>query len=205
MIQKNIFARVTQHKDRPFFSDGVVYVSGPGYVEKPADVTVFEQNVYIASPGTGAPSFRMLYVDGYTGSMRIESNAVVNANAHQGFMLCNWYGHSTVQTNVLQLGDASWGSDYEISTNCDGNPIMTTHGNLVLSDETSGSHQPNADSIAQYVSVFDSVCSASLMASEEADDFLNDLNDVIVQLGGTKQKCGKTNLLRSQVADVYIV
>ena len=27
-------------------------------------------------------------------------------NAHQGFMLCNWYGHSQVFSNALQLGDA---------------------------------------------------------------------------------------------------
>merc|ERR1719265_6845 len=120
IVKNNIFARVTQHKDRPFFSDGVVYVSGPGFVEKPSDVTVFEDNTYIASPGEGAPSFRMLYVDGYTGSMQISRNAVVNANAHQGFMLCNWYGQSQVQANVLQLGEASWGSDYEIKANCDG-------------------------------------------------------------------------------------
>ena len=29
-----------------------------------------QDNVYLASPGEGAPSFRMLYVDGYTGAKR---------------------------------------------------------------------------------------------------------------------------------------
>merc|ERR1712039_244994 len=120
-IQKNIFARVTQHKDSPFFSDGIVYISGPGYVEQPTDLTIFEDNIYLASPGEGAPAMRMLYIDGYTGSMRISRNAVVNGNSLQGFNLCNWYGESLAQANVLQLGDASWGSNFDIS--CDGNPI----------------------------------------------------------------------------------
>merc|ERR1712025_1110042 len=83
VIQNNIFARVTQHKNSPFFSDGIVYISGPGYVEQPTDVTVFEDNTYLASPGEGAPSFRMLYIDGFTGSMRISRNAVVNGNTLQ--------------------------------------------------------------------------------------------------------------------------
>lgn len=121
-----------------------MYVSGPGYVEAATDVTIFEDNVFISSPGEGAPSFRMLYVDGYTGSMRIARNAVVGGNAHQGFMLCNWYGYTPVTANVLQLGAASWGNDYEISANCDGNPVMTVEGNVVLSDEASPRHQPSA-------------------------------------------------------------
>merc|ERR1712050_824662 len=64
VIQKNIFARVTQRKDSPFFSDGIVYISGPGYVEQEADVTVFEDNTYLVSPWQGAPAMRMLYIDG---------------------------------------------------------------------------------------------------------------------------------------------
>ena len=36
------------------------------YVESDEDVTVFSDNVYLATPGEGAPAFRMLYVDGYT-------------------------------------------------------------------------------------------------------------------------------------------
>ena len=36
--------------------------------------------------------------------MAIERNAVAGgSNAHQGLMLCNWYGESTVGANVLQL------------------------------------------------------------------------------------------------------
>jgi hypothetical protein len=59
---------VTQRKDRTFFSDGVVYVSGPGYEAEERDLTRFEDNTYLASPGEqGVQSFRMLYVDGYTG------------------------------------------------------------------------------------------------------------------------------------------
>jgi len=47
--------------------------------------------------------------------MSIARNAIVGANAHQGMMLCNWYGHSVVNANVLQLGEATWGNDFEIS------------------------------------------------------------------------------------------
>ena len=192
VIRQNVFARVTTRKDRPFFSDGVVYISGPGYVPDAArDATVFEDNTYLASPGPGAPSFRMLYVDGYTGSMRISRNAVVDANAHQGFMLCNWYGRSTVEANALQLGDASWGSDYEISANCDGNPVMDVRANLVLSDEASSSHQPDARFVDQYATLFDTVCAASIRAAaqDSSTDFFDALNRVIVHLGGQGKKC----------------
>ena len=192
VVSRNTFARVTQHKDRPFFSDGLVYVSGPGYVEdEDRDITVFQDNVYLVSPGVGAPSFRMLYVDGYTGSMRISRNAVVNGNAHQGFMLCNWYGHSTVESNALQLGDASWGSDYEISVNCDGNPVLTTRGNLVLSDESSPSHQPDAELADEYAKVYRMVCAASIRAGVKgkAGTFLDALNRVLTSVGKDKQVC----------------
>eukprot|EP00912_Choanoflagellata_sp_UC4_P000715 UC4_evm1s445 len=103
----------------------------------------------------GAPSFRMLYVDGYTGSMSITRNAIVGANARQGLMLCNWYGHSLVKANALQLGESSWGNLYEISINCDGNPVLTSEGNLVLSDQTSPSHQPAISNLEDYEAVFD--------------------------------------------------
>merc|ERR1712100_771809 len=139
---------------------------------------------YIASPGKGAPSFRMLYVDGYTGSMRISRNAVVNGNAHQGFMLCNWYGHTPVQANVLQLGDASWGSDYEISANCDGNPVMTVQANLILSDESSGAHQLSEAFLGQYLLVYDAACAASIRSRAQCPDFLDKLNQIIIHLGG---------------------
>jgi hypothetical protein len=193
IIRRNVFARVTTRKDRPFFSDGVVYISGPGYVPDPTrDATVFEDNTYLASPGPGAPSFRMLYVDGYTGSMRISRNAVVDANAHQGFMLCNWYGSSTVEANALQLGDASWGSDFEISANCDGNPVLALRANLVLSDEASGSHQPEASFVDQYSTMFDTVCTASIRAAAQDSSaaFLDALSRVIVKLGGQGKQCG---------------
>ena len=91
IITNNIIARVTQRKDRTFFSDGVVYVSGPGYEVEEHDLTRFEDNTYLTSPGEqGVQSFRMLYVDGYTGSMAINRNAVVDGNSYQGMMLCNW-------------------------------------------------------------------------------------------------------------------
>ena len=188
-IQRNTFARVNERRDRPFFSDGVVYVSGPGYSTGDQDVTAFEDNTYIASPGLGAPSFRMLYVDGYTGSMRISRNAVVNANAHQGFMLCNWYGHSLVRANVLDLGPASWGDDYEIAVNCDGNPVLTTVGNLVVSDENSPSHQPDAKMVDEYGVVFQSVCLATNQSGASSSSFLARLNAVIEQVGGAPQRC----------------
>ena len=188
-IQRNIFARVNEHRDRPFFSDGVVYVSGPGYSTDDRDVTAFEDNTYIASPGLGAPSFRMLYVDGYTGSMRISRNAVVNANAHQGFMLCNWYGHSSVTANVLDLGEASWGNAYEIAVNCDGNPVLTTAGNLVVSDESSPSHQPDAKLVDAYELVFQSVCLATNHSGAPSSSFLSRLNGIIEQVGGVRQTC----------------
>ena len=168
-----------------------MYVSGPGYVEHPTDLTVFEDNTYLSSPGLGAPSFRMLYVDGYTGSMRITRNAVADGNAHQGFMLCNWYGQSTVAANVLQLGDASWGSDYDISANCDGNPIMQVQANLVISDETSGHHQPDAKFLDQYRKVFDTVCAATIQASAPSPRFLDGLNRIIVKLGGSSKTCAR--------------
>ena len=196
-IVGNVFARVTTRKDRTFFSDGVVYVSGPGYVADPAtDVTVFEDNSYLASPGEGATSFRMLYVDGYTGSMNISRNAVVGANAYQGFMLCNWYGASVVHANALQLGDASWGADYEIQANCDGNPIMDVRANLVLSDEDSPTHEPDATFADDYARVYDTVCAASVRAAASVDEFLEGLNDVITQLGGTSKQCDGAGLAK---------
>ena len=55
VVRGNIFARVTETKDRPFFSDGVVYVSGPGYVaDTDTDVTIFEVragNATLSLPG----------------------------------------------------------------------------------------------------------------------------------------------------------
>eukprot|EP00947_MAST-08B_sp_MAST-8B-sp1_P003427 g3427.t1 len=193
-VRRNVFARVTEKKDRPFFSDGLVYVSGPGYVEpghEDRDLTVFEDNTWLASPGKGAPSFRMLYVDGYTGSMRIRRNAVVDGNAHQGFMLCNWYGRSQVEANALQLGPASWGSAYEISVNCDGNPVIASQANLVLSDESSPSHQPDPAFADQYAQVYDTVCAASVRAHAQASsaDFLGGLSGVIEKLGGAAKTC----------------
>ena len=131
----------------------------------------------------------MLYVDGYTGSMRVARNAVVGANAHQGFMLCNWYGHSTVSANVLQLGDAAWGADYELSVNCDGNPVIDARANLVLSDESSGAHQPDAAAIAEYGKAYATVCAATARAASPAPGFLDALDDVIAKLGGERQRC----------------
>ena len=190
VVRGNVFARVAERKDRPFFSDGVVYVSGPGYVADPGrDVTVFEDNVYLATPGEGPPAFRMLYVDGFTGSMNIARNAVVGANAHQGMMLCNWYGHSVVAANAVQLGPASWGSAFEISVNCDGNPVIDAHANLVLSDETSPMHQPDPASVADYGGIFDSVCAASTRADAPCPDFLAGLSAVIAKLGGKPKTC----------------
>lgn len=192
VIRRNVFARVTRRRDRPFFADGLVYISGPGYVADEArDVTVVEENAWLASPGEGAPSFRMLYVDGYTGSMRINRNAVVGGNAHQGFMLCAWYGHSQVQANALQLLDASWGSAFEISINCDGNPLFDARANLVLSDESSPMHQPDAAFIGQYALLFDMVCAAAARAAAPSTEFLDGLNQVMTQLGGEKKTCGR--------------
>jgi hypothetical protein len=191
VIRNNIFARVTQHKNSPFFSDGLVYVSGPGYVQQEADVTIFEDNTYLASPWEGAPSMRMLYIDGFTGSMRISRNAVVDGNTLQGFNLCNWYGQSPVSANVLELGDAFWGGDFVLG--CDGSPvdssIMTMQGNLVLSDESSGIHQPDVGLIDDYLKVYETVCTASLRAGAPSDDFLDRLNNVITQLGGQSRIC----------------
>ena len=177
-------------KDRPFFSDGIVYVSGPGYIaDETRDVTVFEDNTYLSTPGEGAPAWRLLYVDGYTGSMHIARNAAAGANAHQGFMLCNWYGRSTVTANALQIGDAGWGGDYEISVNCDGNPVLDTQGNLVLSDESSPAHEPDVNFVDQYTTMFDTVCAASKRASAPSPDFLQALNTVITSLGGQAKQC----------------
>ena len=121
-ITGNIFARVVARKDRSFFSDGVVYISGPGYVTEPSDAVRVVNNTYIGTPGAvGASAFRMLYVDGYTGSMQISGNAVVASSANQGFMLCMWYGNSDIFANALALS-GSWGPTYDIASNCDGNP-----------------------------------------------------------------------------------
>ncbi len=189
VIRDNVFARVSTHKDRPFFSDGLVYISGPGYEAKPGDATIFEGNTWIASPDGSPPAFRFLYVDGYTGSMSIKRNAVVAGNARQGFNVCNWYGMAEVQANALQLGGASWGSNFDI--NCDGNPSPSfqAKANLVLSDESSPAHQPDADFIDEYMQVFQTVCAASRRAAAPADEFLDDLNGVLAALGGLAQKC----------------
>ena len=100
-----------------------------------------------------------------------------------------WYGHSAVEANALQLGDASWGADYEISTNCDGNPVADVQGNLILSDEDSPSHQPDAAFATQYAQIYDTVCAASRRAAAPAPDFLAGLNAVITKLGGPGKKC----------------
>merc|ERR1711879_577535 len=109
----------------------------------------------------------------------------------QGFNLCNWYGESSVQANVLQLGDASWGSSFDIS--CDGNPIqlplVTAQGNLVLSDESSSSHKPGIAFVHQYIKVFETVCAASLRAETQSQNFLEGLNKTITRLGGPSSKC----------------
>lgn len=189
VIRDNIFARVAAHKDRPFFSDGLVYVSGPGYEQTDADATVFEGNTWIASPNGSPPAFRFLYVDGYTGSMSIRRNAVVDGNARQGFNVCNWYGRAHVEANALQLGDASWGPTFDI--NCDGypSPSFESTANLVLSDETSKAHQPDAHFLEEYAHVFRMVCAASRRAAAPADGFLEALNGVIAALGGPTQTC----------------
>eukprot|EP00310_Coccolithus_braarudii_P024559 CAMPEP_0183346650 /NCGR_PEP_ID=MMETSP0164_2-20130417/11703_1 /TAXON_ID=221442 /ORGANISM="Coccolithus pelagicus ssp braarudi, Strain PLY182g" /LENGTH=397 /DNA_ID=CAMNT_0025517959 /DNA_START=38 /DNA_END=1231 /DNA_ORIENTATION=+ len=189
VVRRNVFARVSTGKDRPFFSDGLVYVSGPGYEAEEKDVTVFEDNTWIASPGGSPPAFRFLYVDGFTGAMSIKRNAVVAGNARQGFNVCNWYGRAEVQANALQMGDASWGSSFDI--NCDGypSPPLVRAANLVLSDETSEAHEPDAAFIGDYAQLFHTVCAASRHADAPADDFLERLNAVLVALGGPNQEC----------------
>ena len=189
VIRDNVLARVGTHKDRPFFSDGLVYVSGPGYEQQAADATVIEDNTWIASPNGSPPAFRFLYVDGFTGSMSIRRNAVVDGNARQGFNVCNWYGRALVEANALQLGDASWGPTFDI--NCDGSasPSFQTRANLVLSDESSAAHQPDAHFIDDYRQVFRMVCAASRRAAASADGFFAALNGVIAALGGPTQTC----------------
>ena len=121
--------------------------------------------------------------------MSIKRNAVVAGNARQGFNVCNWYGRADVQANALQLGDASWGPTFDIS--CDGSdsPAFKATANLVLSDEGSGAHQPDAAFMDDYVQVFQMVCAASRRAAAPANDFLDGLNGVLASLGGPTQKC----------------
>ena len=45
-----------------------------------------QDNVYLASPGEGAPSFRMLYVDGYTGAKR-ELETVLFPSDHSSTLM----------------------------------------------------------------------------------------------------------------------
>jgi len=189
VVTDNVFARVATGKDRPFFSDGLVYVSGPGYEAADSDRIVFQGNTWIATPGGDPPAFRFLYVDGYTGGMVIKRNAIVGGNARQGFNVCNWYGRADVQANALQLGDASWGPTFDI--NCDGYPTppLVPLANLVLSDETSEAHQPNADFVEDYATLFRSVCAASRQAAAPATSFLDALNAVLDALGAQTQKC----------------
>ena len=189
VIRGNVFARVSTRKDRPFFSDGIVYVSGPGYDGEAGDATVFEGNTWIASPDGSPPAFRFLYVDGYTGAMSIKRNAVVAGNSRQGFNVCTWYGLASVQANALQLGDASWGPDFDIS--CDGSPspAFKATANLILSDEGSEAHQPDAAFADDYAQVYQMVCAASRRAAAPADDFLKGLNGVLAKLGAATQEC----------------
>merc|ERR1712083_1113475 len=102
-----------------------------------------------------------------------------------------WYGESLAQANVLALGDSSWGSNFDIS--CDGNaidpPLVTVQGNLVLSDESSRSHQPDADFVDQYIKVYETVCAASHRAQAPSKDFLSSLNKLITKLGGSSRTC----------------
>ena len=180
-IVGNTFVRVTTRKDRPFFSDGIVYISGPGYVEKESDVTRVVNNTWIATPGFGPPSFRALYVDGYTGSMVVEGNAV-DVNTHQGMMLCNWYGRSNVTANALALGAASWGTDFEIQINCDGNPVLEANANLILSDTSAPFHDPEVTYFDHYRALFHRVCAASKRSGADASAFLSALNSEIQKL-----------------------
>ena len=131
----------------------------------------------------------MLYVDGYTGSMHISRNAVVGANALQGFMLCNWYGHSKVESNVIDLLGASWGSNFEIAINCDGNPIIKATGNLVLSDKASPMNDPDSTFVGEYKTIYSNVCKASHQSQTNCSSFLLQLADIIKQLDGTTQSC----------------
>ena len=73
--------------------------------------------------------------------------------------------------------------------NLDGNPIADSHANLVLSDEDSPSHQPDADFVAQYAQMYDRVCAVSVRAAADASDFLDGLNAVITKLGGKSKAC----------------
>ena len=46
-----------------------------------------QDNVYLASPGEGAPSFRMLYVDGYTGAKRERETAFLRSCGSPTFVM----------------------------------------------------------------------------------------------------------------------
>ena len=75
--------------------------------------------------------------------------------------------------------------------NCDGNPSdsFKATANLVLSDESSGAHQPDANFVDDYVQVFQMVCAASRRAAAPAQGFLDELNGVLAALGAPTQTC----------------
>ena len=66
---------------------------------------------------------------------------------------------------------------------------MDVSANVVLSDEESPYHEPDADYIDDYERVYNRVCAAARLADADAEEFLESLNEAIVQLGGSSQKC----------------
>jgi hypothetical protein len=66
---------------------------------------------------------------------------------------------------------------------------MDVSANVVLSDEESTYHEPDAKHIDDYVQVYNRVCAAAHLAEANATEFLESLNDSIVKLGGSSQQC----------------
>jgi len=184
-LLRNTFARIGSRRDRVAFADGAVYVSGLGAVLDHNDAMRFEDNMFLATPGPGAPFMRLLYVDGYTGSMNINRNGASGVSSTEGFAPCTWYGHTPTHSNVL---DGNFPSR-DVYGNCDGNPIVDLQGNLILSNQGSATHDPQQALVADYEKVYRNMCAAGHRSGAVTQQFLSRLAVVITNLGGTAPKC----------------
>jgi hypothetical protein len=142
-----------------YFGDGIIYVSGVGVdpVDRhsvPNEIigNVFAATGPISTGGVGVPVLESVsglfspalcspavltfpgcphlkvYADGFGGGLTIERNAIIGVSGG-GFTLCTWWDKSPVTSNAFFQLD---GDGAIPTSNCDGNPVVTTNGNLHL-------------------------------------------------------------------------
>jgi hypothetical protein len=95
-IANNTLRLIAAWRDRKFFGDGVIYISGTAD-GAPQSIT---GNLFVEIGNlNGADINQLIYTDGYGGQVEIHGNAM--ARAHNAkFMLTTWYGNSSATANV---------------------------------------------------------------------------------------------------------